>query len=107
LRRRCIYLYIDYPSVDEETRIIMAHVPGAGREFARKVAQIISVYRKASPRHKPSVAETIDLAVALLATAGEDFSAGDVVNAAPVFCKSREDERVAETAAQSVLGGDE
>ncbi|AEG14526.1 AAA ATPase central domain protein [Desulfofundulus kuznetsovii DSM 6115] len=106
LRRRCIYLYIDYPSVDEETRIIMANVPGAGREFARKVAQIINVYRKASPRHKPSVAETIDLAVALLATAGENFNTTDVVNVVSTFCKNKEDEPAAENAAQSVLEGE-
>jgi MoxR-like ATPase len=105
LRRRCLYLWLDLPDRDREAKIIEAQVPGAGREFAQKVARVVQEYRKMSPRHVASVAETVELAAALLATAGEDFTAEDVAAAVAVFAKHKDDAKLAARAAERVLGG--
>ena len=101
LRRRCIYIYIDYPTVNEEMKIIMETVPGAGEGFAKRVATIIAMYRKGSPKHLPSIAETIDLASILLSAAGEDFSNSDVASYASVIVKNKDDMRLLDKAISS------
>ncbi|ACX51993.1 AAA ATPase central domain protein [Ammonifex degensii KC4] len=105
LRRRCLYLWLDLPDADREARIIEAQVPGASREFALKVARVVQEYRKMSPRHVASVAEAVELAAALLATAGEGFTPEDVGAAAAVFAKHRDDVKLAIRAAERALGG--
>jgi len=104
LRRRCLYIWLDLPDRERETRIIMAQVPGAGEAYAGKIARFLEEYRKLSPRHVPSVAETVELASALLATAGQDVTADDIEEAVPVFAKHREDKKRCLAAAEKVFG---
>ena len=68
LRRRCAYLYIDYPDVDKEVRILRARLPGVDEALARQVARA-AAYLRASDKvlKKPSIAESIDWASALMA----------------------------------------
>ncbi|PKM81567.1 MAG: ATPase [Firmicutes bacterium HGW-Firmicutes-14] len=68
LKRRCIYLYLDYPSPEKELRIINAKVPETGRRLSMEVAKAISYIReRLELRKKPSIAETLDWARALTA----------------------------------------
>ncbi|MDA8336232.1 MAG: MoxR family ATPase [Peptococcaceae bacterium] len=94
LRRRCLYIWLDLPDRDRETRIIVTQVPQAGEKFAAKIAAFMAAYRKVSPRHVPSVAETVELAAALLATAGGKVTLEDITGAIPVFAKNKEDRKL-------------
>ena len=68
LRRRCAYLYIEYPDVEKEVRILRAKLPGLDEVLARQIARA-AAYLRASERvlKKPSIAESLDWASALTA----------------------------------------
>ena len=68
LRRRCAYLYIDYPSVEKEVEIITGRLPEIENQLARQVAETVRQIRHNEKlTRKPSVAEAIDWAAALMA----------------------------------------
>jgi len=67
LRRRCLYHWIDYPSLDKELEIVRAKVPQIGPELSRRVAQVMQATRSMSLSKIPGVAETLDWANALVA----------------------------------------
>jgi MoxR-like ATPase len=63
LKRRCVYLYLDYPSSEKELRIITAKVPGIGYRLSIEVAKAVTYIRdNLDLRKKPSIAETLDWA---------------------------------------------
>ncbi len=68
LRRRCVYLYLDYPGVEKEVRILQARVPEAGEKLIRQIA-LVTGYLRSQPdlKKRPSVAESLDWARALVA----------------------------------------
>jgi MoxR-like ATPase len=66
LRRRCLYHYLDYPTLDREVRIILTRVPGISASLARQVAGMIAALRREELAKVPGVAETLDWARALL-----------------------------------------
>ena len=67
LKRRCIYLYLEFPGVEKEVRIIKAKVPGVADRLAWETARVISRLRQQSElRKKPSIAETLDWVRALV-----------------------------------------
>jgi MoxR-like ATPase len=65
LRRRCLYLWIDYPSADKEMRIIARKVPGINSRIAREIAKFMETLRQVRLAKVPGVAETLDWAQAL------------------------------------------
>ena len=68
LKRRCLYLYLDFPEVEKEVEIIKAKVPGIGDRLAWETARVVARLRKKQDlRKKPSIAETLDWARALVA----------------------------------------
>ena len=68
LRRRCAYLYIDYPSIDKEVKIITSRLPEIENQLARQVAEAVRHIRQNEKlTRRPSIAETIDWAAALMA----------------------------------------
>jgi MoxR-like ATPase len=67
LKRRCLYLYIDYPSAERERDILLERVPGLERELAEQVARAAATLRSLELRKAPSLAESIDWARTLLA----------------------------------------
>lgn len=68
LKRRCLYAFVDYPSVDREIEILRARVPRLGTALAREVVAFVQRLRTEKDLVKrPGVAETIDWASALLA----------------------------------------
>jgi len=66
LRRRCLYLYIEHPSLDKELRILRSRVPGLSEHLARAIARFVQQLRKRDLRKLPGVAESIDWAQALM-----------------------------------------
>jgi MoxR-like ATPase len=67
LRRRCLYLWIDYPDFDKEVRIVQLKVPGLNQSLAREVTRFMESLRRMRLAKTPGVAETLDWAHALAA----------------------------------------
>jgi MoxR-like ATPase len=66
LRRRCLYLYIEHPSLEKEVRIIRSRVPGAAERLAEQIGRFLQALRRRRLVKAPGVSETIDWAQALL-----------------------------------------
>ena len=74
LRRRCAYLYIDYPDPEKEVRILNAKLPGLSEALAKQVANAVAYLRKSERvLKKPSIAESIDWASALMALGADEL----------------------------------
>ena len=93
LRRRCLYLWVDYPSLAKELDIVRAKVPGIDEWLARDVAAFVQAVRRQKLLKAPGVAETLDWARALVAldvTALDDETAADTLGC---FLKDEADVR--------------
>lgn len=66
LKRRCLYLYVDYPSQAQELEIVRLKVPELGPELARQTVEVVHALRRMELRKSPSVSETLDWARALV-----------------------------------------
>ena len=66
LRRRCLYLWIDYPPFEKELAIVRRKVPGASAELAAQVVGLVQKLRRAKLAKIPGVSETLDWAQALV-----------------------------------------
>ena len=65
LRRRCLYIWIDFPSFEKEVRIVMRKVPGVNERLARQISHFMENLRTVRLAKVPGVAETLDWAQAL------------------------------------------
>jgi MoxR-like ATPase len=75
LRRRCLYLWIDYPSFDKEVRILHARQPGVNERLAGQIARVMQSLRRMKLLKVPGVAETLDWAAALAALHADHLDA--------------------------------
>jgi MoxR-like ATPase len=66
LKRRCLYLHIDYPSVEREQEIVRVRVPEIDDELAAQIARVVRSIRQLELKKAPSISETIDWARTLL-----------------------------------------
>lgn len=67
VKRRCLYLHIDYPDVDRERAIITSRVPGLSDRVATQLVQVVARLRELELKKSPSIAESIDWARTLIA----------------------------------------
>jgi len=67
LKRRCLYLYLDYPTPERERYIVLSRVPGIDADLAEQVVRTAATLRTLELKKSPSVAETIDWARTLVA----------------------------------------
>ncbi len=74
LKRRCLYLYIDYPSVEREKEIVASRVPGIAAGLAEQVSGLVRSLRQIDLKKRPSVSETIDLANTLFLLGAEEIT---------------------------------
>ena len=65
LRRRCLYLWVDFPGFDKEVRIVTRKVPGVNEALARQIARFMEGVRSLRLSKVPGVAESLDWAQAL------------------------------------------
>ncbi|MEL6892113.1 MAG: MoxR family ATPase [Actinomycetota bacterium] len=66
LKRRCLYLHVDYPHLEREREIVLAKTPGIGENLADQVARIVRSIRQLDLKKSPSVSETLDWARTLM-----------------------------------------
>ncbi len=67
LKRRCLFYWVDYPTLDKEIQIVKARVPGASERLARQVVIVVQELRRMDLYKLPGVAETLDWVTALVA----------------------------------------
>jgi MoxR-like ATPase len=65
LKRRCLHLYIDFPTAQRELEIVRSRVPGVADQLARKVVAAVQAVRKLDLKKAPSISETLDWVRAL------------------------------------------
>ena len=95
LKRRCVYLYIDFPSIAKESRILQVKVPEAGLEITKQIANIANYIRNnLNLRKKPSIAETIDWARSLSALNETAVTADNINSTLNIFLKNRDDQQI-------------
>jgi len=66
LKRRCLYLHVDYPTLEREREIVLTKVPGITENLADQVARIVRSIRQLDLKKSPSVSETLDWARTLM-----------------------------------------
>jgi MoxR-like ATPase len=91
LKRRCLYLWLDYPGVDHELEIVRLHTPDLDQQVARKLVEIIHEVRELDLKKPPSIAESIDWARALLLLGADDIDDTTFRETMSVIVKHRTD----------------
>ncbi len=102
LKRRCLYLYVGYPSIERERDIILARVPGVSGALATRIAQVVRSLRELDLKKAPSVSETLDWARTLVVLGREEI--GDEVAAATLHILLKYQSDI-ERATKELLGG--
>jgi MoxR-like ATPase len=104
LKRRCLYCWIDYPSLEEELAIVRAKVPEASEKLSRQVAAFLQELRRAELYKLPGVAETLDWAAALVALDRTALDAEVVGDTLGILLKYQDDvEKVKGEAARAMV----
>jgi MoxR-like ATPase len=91
LKRRCLYLHLDYPTLERERDIVLRRVPGISDELADQVARIVRSLRTMELKKHPSVSETLDWARTLVVLGVESIDAETAKATLHVLLKYRSD----------------
>ncbi|MEA2129383.1 MAG: hypothetical protein QOJ85_2274 [Solirubrobacteraceae bacterium] len=91
LKRRCLYLWLDYPELEHELAIVRLHVPELDATIARKLLELVGMVRELDLKKPPSIAESIDWARALLLLGAQDIDATVFRETLSVIVKHRTD----------------
>jgi MoxR-like ATPase len=91
LKRRCLYLYLDYPAPERERDIVLAQVPEIERELAEQLARTAATLRALELKKAPSIAETIDWARTLLALGVGELEEAAIARTLGVVLKHNSD----------------
>jgi MoxR-like ATPase len=91
LKRRCLYLHIDYPDVEREKQIVMTHVPEAPEHLADQLVRIVRSLRQLELKKPPSISETLDWARTLMALGFESIDENIAKSTLNVLLKYQQD----------------
>lgn len=91
LKRRCLYLFIDYPTLEEELAVVHLKVPDLNPKLARQAVEFVQRLRKADLRKAPSISETLDWAHALVALNAEQMDQATLEKTLTVLLKHEAD----------------
>jgi MoxR-like ATPase len=91
LKRRCLYLWLDYPSLDHELEIVRLHAPELSGTVAQKLVEVVRMVRELDLKKPPSIAESIDWARTLLLLGADDIDADVLAETMSVIVKHRTD----------------
>jgi MoxR-like ATPase len=110
LKRRCLYLWLDYPDVERELEIVRLHAPELNEDLARRLVEIVHMVRQLDLKKPPSIAESIDWARALLLLGAEEIDQEMFESTMNTIVKHRTDldvvaERVGVKLGDGILGG--
>jgi MoxR-like ATPase len=91
LKRRCLYLWLDYPNLEHELQIVRLHAPELDETVARKLTEVIHQVRQLDLKKPPSIAESIDWARTLLLLGASDIDHDTFIETMSVIVKHRTD----------------
>jgi MoxR-like ATPase len=91
LKRRCLYLWLDYPSLEREMEIVRLHSPELPETLARRLVEVIRMVRDLDLKKPPSIAESIDWARTLLLLGAEDIDRETFTQSMSIIVKHRTD----------------
>jgi MoxR-like ATPase len=91
LKRRCLYLWLDYPELEHELEIVRLHAPDLSATVARRLVEVIGMVRELDLKKPPSIAESIDWARALLLLGVDDIDEETFMDTMSVIVKHRTD----------------
>jgi MoxR-like ATPase len=91
LKRRCLYLWLDYPELEHELQIVRLHSPELDRDVARKLVEVIHQIRELDLKKPPSIAESIDWARTLLLLGATEIDRETFTQTMNVILKHRTD----------------
>jgi MoxR-like ATPase len=91
LKRRCLFYWIDYPSLEKEQKIVAARLPDASAELSRQVVAFVQELRKLDLYKLPGVAETLDWATALVALDSHALTVSAVEDTLGAILKYQDD----------------
>jgi len=101
LKRRCLYLFVGYPSVERERDIILSRVPGISSALAEQIAQVVRSLRTIDLKKAPSVSETLDWARTLVVLGRSEIGDEDAAATLHILLKYQSD---IERATKELLG---
>ena len=91
LKRRCLYLFIDYPTVQEELAVVRLKVPDLNPKLAQQAVEFVQKLRNAEMRKSPSISETLDWANALVALNAKNLDRATLEDTISVLVKHEAD----------------
>jgi len=91
LKRRCLFLHIDYPDIEREKEIVLTKVPDITESLADQVARIVRSIRQIELKKSPSVSETLDWARTLMLLGVESVTEADAADTINVLLKYQSD----------------
>ncbi len=97
LKRRCLYLFIDYPTLEQELRVVRLKVPGLAEDLARQAVETVQRLRQSDLRKAPSISETLDWARSLVALNAKALDAATLEKTMTVLLKHEADLRRAQS----------
>jgi MoxR-like ATPase len=91
LKRRCLYLFIDYPTVQEELAVVRLKVPDLNPKLAQQAVEFVHRLRNGDMRKSPSISETLDWANALVALNAKNLDKGTLEETVSILLKHEAD----------------
>jgi len=91
LKRRCLYLFINYPSLEEELAVVRLKVPELNPKLARQAVEFVQKLRKTDMRKSPSISETLDWANALVSLNAKNIDKETLEDTISVLLKHEAD----------------
>lgn len=91
LKRRCLFLHLDYPEMDREKEIVLTKVPEVGEHLADQIARIVRSIRQLELKKSPSVSETLDWARTLLLLGVDHIEAEEATETLSILLKYQSD----------------
>ncbi|HEX9682072.1 MAG TPA: MoxR family ATPase [Acidimicrobiales bacterium] len=91
LKRRCLFLHIDYPDMERERSIVMAKTPDVSEKLAEQITRIVRSIRQLELKKAPSVSETLDWARTLVLLGIESIDADTVSDTLNILLKYQSD----------------
>ena len=91
LKRRCLYLWLDYPDVERELEIVRLHAPELDEDLTRRLVEVIHMVRQLDLKKPPSIAESIDWARTLLLLGADDIDRETFEKSISILVKHRTD----------------
>src|SRR5207342_3873104 len=91
LKRRCLYLHVDYPDLEREKQIVLAKVPDVSDNLADQIARIVRSIRQLELKKAPSVSETLDWARTLVLLGIQSVTEKDAAETINILLKYQSD----------------